>query len=643
MDGTAGGTPPKLDMALFGQTMLDAAATAGIGVTISLLEDGGARNIFANRAAAEIFGVSVRELLVFDPMSFIAPEDHAYVRERLGARSRGDPGQSRYELHIVRPDGRRSIEVTTSGISIDGHPAVVAFLVDISERKNAEKARQQTEARFRELIEHAPEPIAIHRGGKLVYGNRALCAALGFPNSDALAQVTLRDLIAPEQIPTLDTRVKAITGDGTRLPSQMYRVHRPDGATAILEGNSVPFEWEGKASILSMFHDVTERVALQTRLLQADRLAALGTMAAGVAHEINNPLSYVMLNLDGVARKLAGGASDALSLDSLGEMLGEARRGAERVATIVRELRAVSRADAETRAAVDLAHVVRSAIRIGAHEIRHRARLSTSFSPVPAVWADAGRLEQVVLNLLLNAAQAMPEGRAQTNEIRVAVHPGQDATAVLEVADNGQGIPAEVVPRIFDPFFTTKPPGVGTGLGLSICHGIVTSLGGQITVQSEPGRGTVFRVALPTTAEHGAGQSAQPVRPEAEAPGQRRARVLIVDDEVHIANTMRLLLSDDHDVVATTSAGDALGALRGQQFDVIFCDLMMPGMSGFEFFERLREEQPGVERRVVFMTGGAATPTASAFLASVDNRRVEKPFSLGLLDFIVRQAKESPP
>ena len=209
-----------------------------------------------------------------------------------------------------------------------------------------------------------------------------------------------------------------------------------------------------------------------------------------------------------------------------------------------------------------------------------------------------------------------------------------EGRAVLEVADNGEGIPAEVLPRIFDPFFTTKPHGVGTGLGLSICHGIVAALGGQVTCHSEPGSGTTFRVALPTIEPL---DSPIPVRKsDAPAAGSgRRARVLVVDDEVPIANTLRELLSLEHDVVAVTSGREALDVVhRSADFDVILCDLMMPGMSGIDLYQKLREARPGLEQRIVFMTGGAFTARAAEFLASVDNRRIEKPFSLKVVERI---------
>jgi PAS domain S-box-containing protein len=629
--------PSAIDFTLLGQTMLEAARAAHIGVSVTLLEATGPRVVYLSEAAVEIAGWPLEELMASDPFAHVAPEDLAHVRERLGKRMRGEHGELSYELTLIRQDGRRiPVEVTANRTMLDGRPAVFSFTVDVSARKSAEQARLRTEARFRELIENAPEPIGIIRSGHFVYANPAYVTVLGYPSAAALYEVPLMRLVHPEETALLEADERLIIEDG-RPPPHTFRAQRHDGTVVLLEVSTVPFDYEGKRSALTMARDVTARRALEAQLVQADRLAALGTMAAGVAHEINNPLAYVMLNLDWIARKMPEAVRDPSGIDALAELLREARGGVERVAMIVRELRSFSRADGETRGRVDLKTVVQSAIRITAHEIRHRARVSTSFEPTRPVWANDARLEQVILNLLLNAAQAMRETDTDRNEIRVSVRSDGEGRAILEVADNGEGIPPEVLPRIFDPFFTTKPHGVGTGLGLSICHGIVAALGGQVTVHSEPGEGTTFRVALPTT---DAPETAAPTR-KSDAPssaGAPRARVLVVDDEVPIANTLQELLSLEHEVLAVTNGRDALHAIeRGPAFDVVLCDLMMPGMSGIDLYMRVRDARPGTEKRIVFMTGGAFTTRAAEFLASVDNRRIEKPFSIKVVERIARE------
>jgi PAS domain S-box-containing protein len=360
-----------------------------------------------------------------------------------------------------------------------------------------------------ELIELAPEPIGIIRSGRFVYANRAWGQLLGYPDGQALRGVHAASLLPRKDLPVIEEREARLLASRTPPPRRVYSTRRADGTEVELEVSSVYCEYEGAPAVLSVARDITARRALERQLVQADRLAAIGTMTAGVAHEINNPLAYVLLNLEWVTRTLRSEASDPPSLDHLTEMLEDARHGVEHVAMIVRELKAYSRGDTETFTTVDLQTVAESAIKIAGHEVRRRATLHTAFEPAPPVWANEARLEQVVVNLLINAAQAItPDGSAAT--IRVGVKPSDGDHVSLEVEDNGSGIPAEVLPRIFDPFFTTKPIGIGTGLGLSICHGIVTSLGGTIAADSEPGKHTSFRVTLPVARPDAMADSSAP-------------------------------------------------------------------------------------------------------------------------------------
>ncbi len=252
-----------------------------------------------------------------------------------------------------------------------------------------------------------------------------------------------------------------------------------------------------------------ENRVLQTRLLEAERLRSLGILAAGVAHEINNPLSYAMLNIAFVLEKLTpllaqdGVAFDDLARDAelrerLLECLMNAEHGMTRIRAIVRGLRLFSTPEVEPHAPVDVRDVLKATIPMLEPEIRARARFVTEYDDVPRVDANEARLGQVFLNLLLNAAQAVT-GRVEDNEIRVRVR-NAPPQVIVEVHDTGSGIPEDIRGRIFEPFFTTKPVGVGTGLGLSICHGIVRSLGGELTFETEDNRGSVFRVALPACA-----------------------------------------------------------------------------------------------------------------------------------------------
>jgi PAS domain S-box-containing protein len=386
----------------------------------------------------------------------------------------------------------------------------------------------------------------------------------------------------------------------------------------------------------------------QAQLMQSGKLAAVGQLAAGVAHEINNPLTYVAANLDlalaGLekhgqepASSSAGtaGADRRTELAEIVDALREAHEGTRRIRVVVRDLKAFSRADHDRRGPVDVQRLLESSINMAFNEIRHHARLVKHFANVPPVEANDARLGQVFLNLLINAAQAIPEGMADRHEIQVATTTDADGRVVVEVRDTGSGIPQEIMDRIFEPFFTTKPVGVGTGLGLPICHGIVTALGGSISVTSEVGKGSVFRVVLP---------AARPDVPEtrpvsAPVAGGRRGRVLIVDDEPMVGSVLRRILAPDHDLVVLTRAREALERIGGgERFDVILCDLMMPEMTGMDLYEALVRSAPDQAERMVFLTGGAFTPRARDFLDRVPNQRIEKPFDDQGVRALVRAA-----
>jgi CheY-like chemotaxis protein len=283
--------------------------------------------------------------------------------------------------------------------------------------------------------------------------------------------------------------------------------------------------------------------------------------------------------------------------------------------------------------AVDVARVVESAISMAWNELRHRARLVRDFQSVPTVNANESRLGQVFLNLLINAAQAIEDGDPTRHQVRVSAV-SHERGVLVEISDTGKGMGPEVLAQLFQPFFTTKPIGVGTGLGLSICRGIIDELAGEITVESELGRGTTVRVVLPASKSVPAPRQSTPIPPSA-----RRSRVLVIDDEPALCQIVYRVLSPEHDVVITQDARAALRLLAAEpEIDVVLCDLMMPEMSGMDFHARLAETAPAIAERVVFLTGGAFSSRAAQFLDSVKNTRLDKPFDPAVLRKAVAKA-----
>jgi signal transduction histidine kinase len=381
-----------------------------------------------------------------------------------------------------------------------------------------------------------------------------------------------------------------------------------------------------------------DRRQMQEQLMISDRMASVGVLAAGVAHEINNPLGAVLGNLVLALRALGHIDLDQDGAGGLREVVDELRdahEAAQRIRDVALDLRLFARSDTEARRAVDVQKVLESSIRMARNEIRHRAVLRTAFSPVPRVDANESRLGQVFLNLIMNAVQAIPEGRAEKNEISITTTLAPDGRVAVEVGDTGSGMSTEVKNDLFTPFFTTKPVGVGTGLGLSICHRIVTSFGGTITAESKVGEGSVFRVSLVAVANEEATTATPPTEIATRSP-VRRGAVLAIDDEPAIGLLVSRALSKDHDVTSTTSAGEALSRIvGGDRYDVIFCDLMMPQVTGMEFYEELAMRVPEQAKRVIFLTGGAFTPAARTFLESIENLRIEKPFDVEALSAVV--------
>jgi CheY-like chemotaxis protein/anti-sigma regulatory factor (Ser/Thr protein kinase) len=370
-------------------------------------------------------------------------------------------------------------------------------------------------------------------------------------------------------------------------------------------------------------------------------MASIGMLAAGVAHEINNPLTFVIANLDFVQEQLtafsAGGSGHADRYEDSRAALADAQVGAERVKRIVLDLKAFSRPCETAKGPVEVHQMLDATLTMAMSEIRHRARFVKDYFPEPLfVEGNDSRLSQVMLNLLVNAAQAIAEGATASNEVRLSTRRGRDGWVQLEVRDSGQGMSPETRSHLFAPFFTTKPQGVGTGLGLAICHQIVTDLGGRIEVESALGRGSSFTVSLPPAG----GAPVPPALPApAPSPPTRRGRVLIVDDEPMVREVIQRMVGAKHVALVAGSGAEALEIIaREPPFDVIFCDLMMPEMSGAEVHAAITSGDPALAARMVFITGGVFTQNAKAFLARTPNLTLEKPFASKLLLQVVEQA-----
>ncbi|HET9753418.1 MAG TPA: ATP-binding protein, partial [Myxococcales bacterium] len=515
-------------------------------------------------------------------------------------------------------------------------------LLVVSLRRAHDDARVPPDERYRLVFENAPVGVLHYDArGVTTDCNGAMVQLLGSSkdlvigiNMTTLQGDPTRERIATLIRGTLAGRAARYEGPYKSLTSQKIAECVALFAPILGPGGAV-------LGGIGIVEDVTERKRIEARLSRADRMASIGTLAAGVAHEINNPLVYVTLGLELIDRELSRlrlrpAVPAADEWERMRNWVREALEGAERVRAIVRDLRTFSRPGEQQAVPVDVEKVLESSINMALSHIRPRAQLVRDYHKVPAVLADESRLGQVFLNLLVNAAQAIPEGAADLNAITVRTRSGLSGEAIVEVRDSGIGIEPWKIERIFEPFWTDKPVGVGTGLGLSIVHGIVSALGGEITVQSTPGRGSIFRVILPG-APPGELRAAPVVVSAPRTPG-RRLRLLLIDDEPYLGVTLKTGLRDEAEVVAAREGREALRILHeDQEFDLILCDLMMPGLTGMDVFDQVSRELPALCRRFVFMTGGAVTERARRFLDGMPDQRLDKPFRLEQVEALLRR------
>lgn len=377
---------------------------------------------------------------------------------------------------------------------------------------------------------------------------------------------------------------------------------------------------------------IAERAQLQAQLMQNDRMAALGTLAAGVVHEINNPLTYVLSNLEFLATSPPAPTPEGIA--ELGQVIRETLTGAQQMASVVGHIKSFSHHGDAQKKLIDLAVLLDGNLKMSTVLIRHRARVVRDFAAAPFVEGTEFQLAQVFLNLLVNASHAIPEGRAHENEVRVQLRTGPDNSAVVEIIDTGSGMPPEVLQKLFQPFFTTKPKGVGTGMGLTICRNIIEAHGGRMEVESAVGKGSTFRIMLPGRA----GATAATGEDAAKGPAGPRRRLLVVDDDPALLASLERFLSLEHDVMPAQGGRAALDLVaKGERFDVIVADLMMPEVTGAQLLASLEQSAPELAKRVLFITAGALSDETTALIARIPERVLEKPLDLKKLQAAIRQ------
>ncbi len=494
------GTEEKLFEALTA-----AAELFGMAVAVTITEGETTRAAFLSAGIEELLGCSAAEIREQSVWSFIAEDEHPRLLEVQQARIEGDTAPVFRELAVVRSDGERiPVEVFNSIVDLSGRTATVSFVRDVSSRKSADERLRQSEERFRSLVENAPDGIAILQGTKVAFLNRAAARLGGSSSPEQAIGMPVTEMLKSDDRERCETRVSTLYRTGEPLGSSaFYHARDVEGRDRVVEVSSIPIVYSGEPSVLAFIRDVTERMEMQATLVQSDRLAALGLLAGGIAHEINNPLAYAKLNLARAARKLAALAEEHKGqgeLAEISESLSVAEEGLERAADIVRDIQLFARPTPDVEGPLDMKASLERALSLAAYAIGHKASLRCDFAEeVPGVSGNASLVEQLFLNLFINAVDSLDPENTENNRVSVSLCGDGNGGVVVQIADNGRGMSAYEVEHALDSFFTSSASngGNGNGLGLCICKSIVDGMGGRIEISSRQGEGTTFRITLP--------------------------------------------------------------------------------------------------------------------------------------------------
>lgn len=548
----------------------------------------GAANLALREGMSMISGVTTGHRAALARAIVRAAEDPRFAQTiRVALQSEGDAGRRVFDVQLRGITHAR--EASADGEALGATPTVLACLQDVTDRA---KAQVMLERRLNELhgvLDAAPDASCILDGERIRFANVRLCSLLKASRQE-LVGADLENLFTPSNLAAL--RALMSSEDGASRAELLL----DEGQC--LEATVASVQYMEQSCTMVSFRDISERRLLESRAAHIERVAAIGMLVAGVAHEVNNPLAHILLE--------TGSAIEAGEAPNL-ETVEDIEESALRIRDVVRDLRDYYRQDPDESERVDLNGIVARALRLTEPTIRHRARIKTDLGTLPATALESRRLHQIIVNLLVNASQAMPEGRATKDNLIVVRSYVRDGRFVVSVTDNGTGIRDDDIAHIFDPFFTRKVRGEGTGLGLAISRDLARQLGGDIRVKSSFGEGSTFYLEIPSG---GALLSVQRAStPSSETKISTAYRVLIVDDEPGVRNALNRMLAKDAECVQCASAIEAISVLEaGEGFDVILCDVVMGDCSGVELADWIKSQQPSEWKKLFFMTGLADTP-----------------------------------
>jgi len=599
---------------------------------------------FANKRLAEMLGYSLEELKEMPFLDFLHPEDRETARERAAARMSGLGSEAYHQYRAVTKNGD-ILHVEMFGVPIEyrGKPAILGHVHDITERKKIGKALREREEQYRILFETVGDVVySMDRDFRVLSVSPSVEAFLGYRPDEIIGRKLAElDLLAPEFLEKAFADVSRVMAGEQFAPSE-YEFIAKDGTRKLAEVRAASlYEGDEAVAIIAVIRDITEHRRLEQQLLQAQKMESIGTLAGGVAHDFNNILGGILGYASFMKVKITKDHPFFNYIDTI-------EKGAVRASELTAQLLAFARGGKYDTRPVNLNKVVDETLKLIGETFDKSIEIETRLmAELPTVEADAGQMQQVLMNLCINAADAMPAGGRLTlatgvetlseELVRRQMDTPPGPYAVLSVTDTGKGMDRKTARRIFEPFFTTKEEGKGTGLGLSMVYGVVKNHGGSVHVDTIPGRGTTFKIYLPAS-----------TKPEAEEPAEVESLsggnecILVVDDEEPIRAMARdLLESYGYRVLLAENGLEAIDIYAGRKDDIalVILDMIMPKMGGRKAFLKLKELDPGV--KALLSTGYSQDGKAQEILESGVIGYIQKPYQINKLLAKVRSVLDA--